>query len=589
MNNREIAKLLRHVAAAYTIKDEAKFRFQIIAYQKAADAIESATGEMSDLLAEGKLELLPGVGPSIRSHIEELLKSGKVKRFAWVMERIPTSMFPLLDIPTFGPKKAYKLVKEFRFTDPESVVDDIEKAAKEGKIASIPGFGEKSQEDILRSIEEFRQGKGKTTRMVLPFAFELGEKLLSYLRTSSDVKKADVLGSLRRMKETIGDIDIAVGTNSPKAVIAYFTDYPYKERIIEEGPMSASILTSGGKQVDLMTVAVNMYGSLLQHFTGSKNHNIKLREYGLSRGLSLSERGIKHIKGKKTTLDTFETEEAFYKALGMSWIPPEIREDTGEIEFALQNKLPTLVGLSDIKGDFHIHSSYPIEPSHDLGKHTMEEMLSKANELGYAYLGFSEHNPSVSKHSNSQIYSIMAKRKEKIEQLKSSNKDVRVINLLELDILSNGKVAIDEKSLSMVDALLVSIHSSFSMDKKTMTKRVLAGLSHPKAKVFCHPTGRLLNQRAGYDLEWEELFAFCETHKKALEINAWPYRLDLPDVLVRQAVKSGVRMVINTDSHSVPEMDLMKYGVAVARRGWAQKHDIINTLTYEEVMKWLKE
>ena len=593
MTNRDIAKLLRNIAAAYGIKDEKKFRFQIIAYEKAADSIEHATEEVKDLIREGKLESLPGVGPSIRAHLEELLKTGKVKRFAWVMEDVPEAVFPLLDVPSFGPKKAYKLVTQFNLKNPKTVIEELEKIAKQGKIASLAGFGEKSEQDILRAIEEHREGKGKLVRMVLPYAGELAERLLSYLRKSKDVVQVDVLGSLRRMRETVGDIDIAVATNKPEEVIKYFTAYPAIDRVIEQGPTSSSILISGGKQVDLMTVPVGSYGSLLQHFTGSKNHNVHLREYALKKGLSLSERGIKKTTGKKE-LTTYDTEEKFYAALGMDWIPPEIREDTGEVELALRQAqgklggLPTLIELEDMKGDLHLHSSFPIEPSHDLGKSTMEEMLAKGKKLGYAYIGFSEHNPSVSKHTKKQIYDILARRKEKIEQLKLSNKDVRVISLLEVDILANGELAIDDKSASLLDAMLVSIHSVFSMDRLTMTKRVLAGLAHPKTKILSHPTGRLLNERPGYELDFDAVFAFCKKENKAVEINAWPSRLDLPDGLIREAVKQGVKMSIDTDSHAVEQMELMKYGVAMARRGWVQKSAIINTLPYTEFMAWLE-
>ncbi|MBI4079582.1 MAG: hypothetical protein HY429_04820 [Candidatus Levybacteria bacterium] len=589
MTNREIAKLLQHVAAAYTIKNEQKYRFQIIAYQKAADAIMGTTEEIKDLIKEKRLEKLPGIGPSIRSHLEELIKTGKVKRFEWVKSGIPQTVYPLLDVPTLGPKKAFKLVTHFDLKNPKTVIDDIEKIATQGKIANVEDFGEKSQEDILQAIAEFRQGSGKTTRMVLPFAGELAERLLIYLKRSKDAVDVQPLGSLRRMKDTIGDIDFAVATTNPKAVIDYFVAYPQKERIIEKGPNTASILLSNGRQIDLMTQPPDAFGSLLQHFTGSKNHNIHLRNFALSKGMSLSEYGIKKL-GKT---HKFKTEEELYKFLGMEWIAPELREDTGEIELALRQAqgkhpgLPRLIELKDIKGDLHIHSNYPIEPSHDMGKDTMEEMLKKAKNLGFEYLGFSEHNPSVSKHTSKQIYTILARRKEKIEGLNESKKYIRSVNLLELDILANGNLAIDEKSLGELDACLVSIHSSFNMNKKDMTKRVLDALAHPKAKILCHPTGRMLNERQGYELNFEAVFDFCKKHNKALEINAWPNRLDLPDTLVRQAVKYGVKMVINTDSHALWQMDMMKYGVAVARRGFATKGDIVNTLPYNEFVQWL--
>ncbi len=584
MSNKDIARIFRNVAAAYTIKDEKKFRFQIIAYQKAADTIEHANGEFYELYKEGKLDILPGIGPSIKSHIEELFTTGNVKHFNCVLKGIPEAVFPLLDVPGFGPKKAYRLVKEFNLEDPKTVISDLETIAKANKIAKLEGFGEKSESDIIRSLSEFKEKKGKLSRLVLPYAFEQAEKIISYLKKIPEVIEAAPLGSLRRMKTTVGDIDIAVATNDPKKVIEHFVSYPTHERIIEKGDISASILIIGGAQVDLMVQPENSFGSLLQHFTGSKDHNIKLREHAIKLGMSLSEKGIK--KGEK--MIHFDTEEKFYKALGMDWIPPEIREDTGEIELALKHKLPKLVELNDIKGDLHIHSNYPIEPSHDLGNNTMEEMLGKAKALGYEYLGFSEHNPSVSKHSKSEIYSLLAKRKNKIEQLKSNNKSVRIINLLETDILANGELAIDDKCFEYLDATLVSIHSSFSTNKEDMTKRAINGLSHPKAKILSHPTGRLLNQRNGYELDWDKIFDFCVKHNKALEINAWPSRLDLPDSLVNEAITYGVKFVIDTDSHATSHMDMMKYGVAVARRGWATKSDILTTLPYNEFVKWLK-
>lgn len=588
MTNYEIAKLLRNIAAAYSIKNDEKFRFQIIAYQKAADAVEGSNSELKELFEEKKLDLIPGVGPSIKAHLEELFKTGKVKHFAWVMQDIPKTVFLLLDIPTFGPKKAYRLVKEFSLTNENTILEDLEKIAKQGKIADLEGFGEKSQEDILRAIAEFKQGREKKTRMTLPYASEIAEKMVGYLKQSKAIIKAYPLGSLRRMVSTVGDIDIAVSTRNPGETIKHFISYPYKDRIIEKGPATASILVSGGKQIDLMTQPPESFGSLLQHFTGSKDHNIHLREYALKKGLSLSEYGIKRKINGKSKLETYDTEEKFYDALDMDWIPPEIRENTGEIELAISHKLPKLIQLSDIKGDLHLHSNFPIEPSHDLGQDPMSEMLKKAKNLGYEYLGFSEHNPSISKHTKNRVYSILTERKNKIEQLKMSNKNIRVISLLETDILANGKLPIDDKSIELQDAIIVAIHSSFLMNKKDMTKRVINGLKNPRAKIFAHPTGRLLNQRPEYELDWEEIFDFCKKNKKALEINAWPARLDLPDVLVREALKHGVKMVINTDSHRASQMDLMKYGVAVARRGWAKKSDILNTLKYNDFIEWLK-
>ena len=588
MSNQEIARLLRHVAASYTILDEKKYRFQIIAYRKAADSIETETSEVKDLITENKLNTLPGVGMSIKSYLEELFKTGRVKHFDAITKTIPKSMFPLLEIPKFGPKTAFKLVKKFSLKNPKTVVDDIENLAKNKKIESIAGFGKKSQEEALQAIIEFKKGKTKTARMVLPYALEIADKIVSYLKQSKEIIEAVPLGSLRRMMPTVGDIDIAVATNNPKAAINHFVAYPYKERILEQGPSTASVLTSGGKQIDLMTQPPNGFGALLQHFTGSKNHNVHLREYALKIGLSLSERGIKPISKNSKKTKQYSSEQDFYKALRMDWIPPEIREDTGEIDLAISHNLPKLVELSDIKGDLHIHSNYPIESSHDFGEDSMRDMLSSAENLGYEYLGFSEHNPSISKHTRQEFYNIIARRNQYIEQIKSSIKNVRVIKLLEVDILVDGRLAIDNKSLELLDGAIVSIHSVFGASRKDMTERIIKGLSHPKAKIFAHPTGRMLNQRVGYEVDFEQIFDFCKQNNKALEINGWPNRLDPPDTIIKQGVENGIKFIINTDSHSLQQMNLMRYGVAMARRGFAKKSDILNTLSYNEFMKWLE-
>ncbi len=589
MSNAEISKLLRNVAASYATKDEKKYYFQIIAYQKAAEAIEQSTTELKDAHKENALEKIPGVGPTIRKHLEELFETGKVKHFEEVMQDVPKAMFPLLDIPSFGPKKAFKLVTFFDLKNPATAMNDLEKIAMDNKIAQLEGFGEKSQQDILQAISEYRQGTTKSARMVYPFAHEIAEKIIEYMKKHKAVKEIQPLGSLRRKVSTIGDVDLAVASKEPEKVIEHFVSYPYKERVIERGPATSSILISGGKHIDLMVQQPERFGSLLQHFTGSKHHNIHLRELALKKGLSLSEYGIKHKKDKDATFKSYDTEEKFYKALGMEWIPPEIREDTGEIELAQKNAVPKLVELSDIRGDFHIHSNFPLKPSHDLGRNTIEEMVKKALSLGYSTIGFSEHNPSVSNQSKKQIYDHIARRNEEIDKVQSRHKSIRIFKLLEIDILVGGSLAIDDNALSLLDGALVSIHSSFSMEKKAMTKRVLQGLSHPKAKILSHPTGRLINERPGYDLEWDSLFAFAKEHNKALEINSWPVRLDLPDALVKEAVEHGVKLIIDTDSHAADQMDNMQYGVAVARRGWATRDAILNTMEYNKFSNWLKE
>lgn len=586
MSNQEIVALFRNIAAAYTIKDEYKYKFQIIAYQKAADAVEHASTELKNLYEQDRLEKIPGIGPTIKKRLIELFKTGKVTHYDEILKEISPAVFPLLDIPSFGPKKANKLVTHFKLTNPKTVIEEVKKLALDGRIAELEGFGEKSQSDILRAIGEYSTGTTKTNRMVLPYAFSLAQEVLKHLRECKDVIVAEPLGSLRRMNSTVGDVDIAVTSKNPAKVIDHFVSFPAKERIIEKGPTTASLLIGGGRHVDLLVLPPGQFGSMLQHFTGSKHHNVALREYALKKKMSLSERGIK-LLDKESKLIEFETEEKFYKYLGLAWIPPEIRENEGEIELAAKNNLPKLVELKDIKGDLHIHTNYPLNSSHDYGNVSMQEMVDKAIELKYEYIGISDHNPSVGNQTKSEIYSILSERKDKIEQIKESNKSIRVINLLEMDILVSGDLAIDEKSIELVDAFVVSIHSSFGMDKQKMTERILKGLSHPKAKILAHPTGRLINSRPGYEVDWEILFDFCNKNNKALEINAWPERLDLPDALIKHAKDMGCKFVINTDSHALSHMENMFYGVSVARRGWCTKDDILNALPADKFLEWI--
>jgi len=595
MTNAEIVTLLSHVAAAYSVMDEKKHYFQIVAYKKASEAIESMSTQLTDQYEEGKLDAVPGIGPSIKKHLTDVFENGKSQHLEKVLATVPSSMFPLLDIPSFGPKKAYRLVTEFHLTNPKTVVQDLQKIAKQGKIAKLDGFGPKSEHDILQAISEYGMGVNKSSRMVLPYASEIADKIVHYMKRCPQAVQVETLGSMRRKKETIGDIDVAVATKDPKKVIDYFVNYPYKDRILEKGDATASILISGGKHIDLMVQPVGSFGSLLQHFTGSKEHNIKLREYALKKDVSLSEYGIKKITEKSKTqkvresdqTQTYDSEEKFYNALGLDWIPPEIRENTGEIEAALHHTLPKLIELKDIKADFHLHSSFPIEPSHDLGQDTIETMAKYAEKLKYHSIGFSEHNPSQKNHTKEEMKRLVEQRNHVIDQVQKITKSVRIYKLLETDILPSGNLAIDNSVLNILDATIVSVHSVFSMNKNDMTKRVINGLSHKKAKILAHPTGRLIDKRPGYELEWEELFAFCKKHNKALEINAWPYRLDLSDILVKRAISKGVNLVIDTDSHAVSQMNLMRYGVDVARRGWAEKKNIINTWPPEKIRSWL--
>ncbi len=585
VTNKEIAQLFRDVAASYSIKNEAKFRFQLLAYQNAADAIEGLSTQVHDLYKEGKLDDIPGIGKTLKERLEELLETGKVKHFEEVMRGIPEPVFLLMKVPSIGPKKAYRLATEFKLNKNETAIDDLKKVGEKGEIAKLEGFGEKSQSDILRALEEYKKGFGKTTKMLLPYAGEIASDMLDYLKRDKNVKEALPLGSLRRRKPLVGDIDIAVVSNDPAKTIEHFTKYPRSSRIIERGPSGSSLLTTGGAQIDLLVLEPVQWGSLLQHFTGSKDHNVHLRELALKKGLSLNEKGIKNVKTEK--VKKFSKEEDFYEELGMDWIPPEMREDSGEIELALAHKLPKIIDVKDIKGDFHLHSSFPVEQSHDQGQSSIEEMTQMAKDLGYEYLGFSEHNPSQSKHTKAQIVSLLKKRNDEIDRVSKKLK-LPIFKLMETDILPDGSLALPDEALDELDGSIVSIHSVFKMDKDQMTKRIIKGLSHPKAKILAHPTGRLLNERNGYEVDFETLFKFCRENNKALEINAYPNRLDLEGPVIRMAIEVGVKLTIDTDSHEKSQMMLMPYGVFQARRGWAKKSDIINCQKPEVVVEWFK-
>lgn len=568
-SNKDIARLLREIAAAYEAKGEN--RFKIIAYDNAATSIEHATSELKDLWGEGNLDTVPGLGESIREHLGELFKTGKVKHFEAVKKGLPPGMFSLLDIGGLGPKSAYKLAKELNIKNPE----DLEEVARKGKIREIPGFGEKSEEDILTAISEL---KGRGTRHLLSIAFATAERILGHLRQHKDCQRAEPLGSLRRMVATVGDIDIAVASDKPQVMIDHLQKFREINRVLEAGPRKSSVLLRNGIQIDLMVSPPRAFGSLLQHFTGSKNHNIHLREYALKKGMSVSDYGIK-VKGR---LKEFKTEEEFYKFLGLTYIEPELREDTGEIEATLSYELPKIVEPEDIKGDIHLHSNYPIEPSHDLGEDSFETIIERAHELGYEYVGLSDHSPGFSTHTKQQIIDKIKKRTDKIEHLKSSSNNIKVLNLLEIDILTNRELSVPEDGLKLLDGTIAGIHSSHRQDKKTITKRLMAAINSPYIQVISHPTGRLLNQRESYEADWPKIFEACARTKTMLEINAHPNRLDLPDVLVREATGVGVKLIINTDSHELSQMANMKFGVAVARRGWATKKDIANTLPWLE-------
>lgn len=591
LTNLEIAELLRSVAAAYQLKDANKNKFRIIAYERAADAIEHESSELKDLWDENKLSDVAGVGESIASHLGDLFLYGESKHFNEILKGLPEAIFKLMELPGIGIKTAYKLVTRLKIGN-VNPVGDLQKAAVSGKIRSLEGFGEESEKEILEAVDKVKK---RVKRYLLPYAIKISEEIIAWLKNDRNLQKVEVLGSLRRKVSTVGDIDIGIASSNPKETLKHFTEYPHKQRVIELGDVSAAIVTTGGVQVDVIALPKKSFGSLLQHFTGSKHHNIALRELALKKGLSLSERGIKKVdrsndsKGGKIL--EFEDEQEFYNYLGLDWIPPELREGGNEIEAALNKKIPELIQLNEVRGDLQIHSDFDIETSHDLGTSSMQEIIESANLKGYEYLAFTEHNPSRSRHTEKQVVEILKKKKEFVEKIndnlpKGSVK--KVFNSLEIDILPTGKLPVSDKALETLDFALVSIHSSFEMPKEVMTRRIIAGLNNPKVKVWAHPTGRLLQKREGVEADFREIFEFCVKNKKFVEINADPMRLDLPDYLVKIARDLGVYFTFGTDAHNIDGLNNMPWAVSVARRGWLTKQNVVNTKSIAEFEKMLE-
>jgi len=596
MNNLEIADLLRSIAAAYKLKS-GNNRFKVIAYERAADAVEHLSSESKDLWDDGKLTKVAGIGESIAKHLGEVFVKGESEHFAKLMKDLPPAMFELMKVPGIGPKRAYNVSTRYKSKfDKGDPIKVLEKLVDDGEIAKMEGMGPDSAIAIKKSLVDFKISKSKIKRMLLPYAMELSKEIEDWIMKSPDVKKVDALGSVRRKAATVGDLDFALATNNPSKAIEHFCDYPKKTRVLEQGERTASIIIPGARQVDVMVETPAAYGALLQHFTGSKHHNIILREFALKKGYSLSDYGIRKVKKKgneKSRLVKVKTEEELYKKLGLDYIEPEMREGMGEIAAAGEGELPNLVEPKDIKGDLQMHSSFDIETSHDVGASTMEELVARANKLGYEYIAFTEHNPSKSKHNENQIVEILRRKKEKVDKLnhklrigKKSLK--KVFNSLEIDIMPDGKLPVSDVGLALLDFALVSIHSSFKQSQRETTKRVLSALDHPKVKIFAHPTGRKINHREGVAINWPEVFDYCIKNNKWIEINAEPMRLDLPDHLVREAVKLGVKLTLGTDAHHADMLANMKWGVNVARRGWAEKSDIVNTRSVEEFKKMLE-
>ena len=558
--NKEVATLLRNVSAAHQVKGANTF--QIRAYDLAAEAIEHASSDVRALWETGELDQIPGIGTNIANYIDELFTKGKVEHFEKTFKDIPSSMFDLLKVPGVGPKTAYKLARA-----KVSSIDDLEQKIK-AKSLIKEGFGGKTLANILAGIEQFKK---RSDRILLPVAWSLANEVLDYLKKHKSVLTADPLGSLRRKVATVGDVDISVASKSPAEVIEHFTKFPGTERVVEAGERTATIVMRGGIHVDIMVQPPEHYGTLLHHFTGSKAHNIHMRSLAREKGYSISEYGIKELKSDKTR--PCQTEDQVYSLFNMQTPPPELREDAREIEAALKNNLPELIELKDIKGDLHIHSFWSD------GRDSISEMAKAAEKLGREYIALTDHS-----YPNLRF----DQRLKEIEQFNYSQNSSRVISGLEVNINADSTLQVPDEILAKHDIIFVSIHTSFRQDREEMTKRILKALENPNVDVFAHPTGRLLLEREGIEADWEKIFRRVAELGKFLEIDGYPNRLDLPDTLVRQAKEFNVRFTVDTDSHQTNHLNLMEYGVSVARRGWLTKDTVINTLPYSKLKDILK-
>ena len=568
--NKEVAVILKEALAAMEIKGANVFKIR--AYQNAISAIESITNSVYDLWQNNKLDQISGMGASLQAHINELFTTGRVREFEALKKDLPAGMFPLIGIKGVGAKTAFKLAAAFRLTKPETAIDEVRKAGSEGKIQKLPGFAQKKEADILKAIDQAKMTKNEMPRLLITQAEEIAERILTYLKQKPFVLNAMALGSLRRRSSTVGDLDIAVATTSPEEAIQHFLSFPEVGEITGEGDKKSSVRLKSGTQVDIRVSDPGSFGSMVQYFTGSKQHNVLLRTYALDKGLSLSEYGIK-VRGK---LAAFSDEVGFYDKLGLSHIPPEIRQGKDEIELALSHKLPALVELSDMKGDLHVHTN------HSDGVNTFEEMVLAGIEHGYEYLGISDHSPSLQSRGKYEVLGIIEGFRNRVEQINASQDQIRVYFGYEVNILANGELSLSDEVLEKLDYVVASIHTSFDQTREVATQRLLDAVRHPLVSVIGHPSGRLINEREPMDIDWDRFFAAAEEHNKIIEINSQPNRLDLPDDLVYTAAKRGIKFLVSSDAHSTESLNLMQYGIDVARRGWLTKSSVVNTLPKSE-------
>jgi len=569
--------MLKEVLAAMEVKSFNYFRIR--AYQNVITIIEGLTMSLYNLWENNRLDEIPGVGTTIKGHLNELFTTSKVMEFDVIRKDLPQGMFSLIGLRGIGAKKAYKLAKAFNLKNREDVYEKVKKAAEAGKIRELEGFAEKSEQLVLESISELKRTKKEKPRMLLINAEDISGRIIKYLENYPEISEAVALGSLRRRNPTVGDLDIAIKTGNPKVALKHFLKYEEIEEVLVQGDKRISVVIGNDVQVDIRVCEERYFGSMMQYFTGSKGHNIVLRTHALEKGCSLSEYGIK----KEGKLHEFAKEEDFYKFLSLPHIPPEIREGKHEVELAVRNKLPRLVNLDDIKGDLHTHTI-----ASD-GVNTLQEMVDKAIQKGYEYIGISDHAPSTQSRGYEEVAKIIENTRNTIDQLNKSQDKILVLYGYEVNILADATISLPNEFLKQLDYAIGGIHGAFNQDRETITKRLIAAAENPYINIIGHPSGRLINEREPCDIDWRKFFAAVKENNKLIEINAQPNRLDLAEDLVPDAIERGISLIIGTDSHADDQLDLMRYGIDTAKRGWALAENIENTKSRSDFVEVLAQ
>jgi len=560
VKNKELAHIFDRIADA--LEFQGANRFRVVAYRKAARILEDLTEDVAVLAQANELESLPGIGHAIATKITEYLSTGTMKKYEEVKKEIPGTLLDLLDIQNLGPKT---LALAYNALGVESL-KDLKRAIKNGRLEKLPQMGKQKVDNIRRGIVLYERAH---ERLSIAVAEEIASELVAYLKKHARIKNISPAGSLRRWKETIGDIDIlAAGTNGKK-IIKIFTQFPHAERVLAAGTTKSSILVRGGVQVDLRIVEAGSYGAALQYFTGSKAHNIRLRSIAKSKGLKLSEYGV--FRGKQQIAG--RTEKEVYRILGLSFVPPEIREDRGEVERAVKNKLPKLVKHSDIRGDLQMHSTYSDSEA------TIAELAAAANDHGYEYILITDHSQSVT-YAHGMEPRRLYKQWKEIDRLNKKRAPLCILKGVEVDILRDGTLDYPDTILKQCDFVIAAVHQGF---KHNVTERICHAMQNPYVDIIAHPTGRLISSREGYHIDLHTVMDVAAETGTWLEINAYWDRLDLSDVNARAAQERGARISIGTDAHDTNGLQWMKFGVATARRAWLESRDVVNTYTLKKL------